>query len=61
MGLNALRRINEPTGSLLASYTKEEIREIMLKSDFSTWIVEGKLGWIYIWGRKTGTLNTRKS
>ena len=61
MGLNALRRVNEPTGSLLASYAKEEIREIMLKSDFSTWMVEGKLGWIYIWGRKTGALNTRKS
>lgn len=61
MGLNALRRINEPTGSLLASYTKEEIREIMSKSDFSTWIIEGKPSWIYIWGRKTGTLNTRKS
>ena len=61
MGLNALRRVNEPTGSLLASYAKEEIREIMLKSDFSTWIVEGKIGWIYIWGRKTGMLNTRKS
>ena len=61
MGLNALSRINEPTGSLLASYTKEEIREIMSKSDFSTWIIEGKLSWIYIWGRKTGKLNTRKS
>ena len=61
IGLNALRRINEPTGSLLASYTKEEIREIMLKSDFRTWIIEGKLGWIYIWGRKTGALNTKKS
>jgi ubiquinone/menaquinone biosynthesis C-methylase UbiE len=60
IGLNALRRINEPTGSLLASYTKEEIREIMLKSDFSTWTIEGKLAWIYIWGRKTGTLNTKK-
>jgi len=59
MGLNALRQINEPTGSLLASYTKEEIREIMLRSDFRTWIIEGKLGWIYIWGRKTGTLNAK--
>ena len=59
IGLNALRRLNEPTGSLLASYTKEEIREIMLRSDFSTWTIEGKLGWIYIWGRKTGTPNTR--
>ena len=61
IGLNALRRLNEPTGSLLASYTEKEIREIMLRSDFSTWVVEVKLGWIYIWGRKTGTINTKKA
>jgi ubiquinone/menaquinone biosynthesis C-methylase UbiE len=51
IGLDALRRINEPTGSLLASYTSQEIRETMLKTDFSDWKIEGKLGWIYVWGK----------
>ncbi|MCW3997101.1 MAG: class I SAM-dependent methyltransferase [Candidatus Bathyarchaeota archaeon] len=52
MGLNALRRINEPTGSMLASYTIEEIQEIMSKTNFRDWTIEGKTGWIYIWARK---------
>jgi ubiquinone/menaquinone biosynthesis C-methylase UbiE len=51
ISLDALRRINEPIGSLLASYTSHEIREIMLKTDFSDWKIEGKLGWIYVWGK----------
>ena len=51
IGLDALRRINEPMGSLLASYTSHEIRETMLKTDFSDWKIEGKLGWIYVWGK----------
>ncbi|WXG39603.1 MAG: methyltransferase domain-containing protein [Candidatus Freyarchaeum deiterrae] len=52
LGANAIRRINEPTGSLLASYTSEEIEEIMTKTSFSDYKIEGKLGWIYIWGKK---------
>ncbi|MHA2408104.1 MAG: class I SAM-dependent methyltransferase [Candidatus Ranarchaeia archaeon] len=53
MGLNAMKRINEPTGSMLASYTIEEIKEIMSKTNFADWTIEGKIGWVYIWGRKT--------
>jgi len=53
IGLNALRRINEPIGSLLASYTLQEIIEMMSKSDFSNWQIEAKLGWIYLYGKKT--------
>jgi ubiquinone/menaquinone biosynthesis C-methylase UbiE len=54
LGLNAIRRINEPTGSLLASYTSEEIEKIMKKTSFSDYKIEGKLGWMYIWGKKKG-------
>ena len=52
IGQNALRRLNEPLGSLLASYTYQEIRELMSKTSFSDWKVEGKLGWVYVWGRR---------
>lgn len=52
IGGDAIRRINEPTGSLLASYTSEEVEEIMAKTSFSDYKIEGRLGWIYIWGKK---------
>jgi ubiquinone/menaquinone biosynthesis C-methylase UbiE len=48
----ALRRINEPMGSLLASYTLAEVEGMMVKTFFSDFKVEGKLGWLYIWGEK---------
>jgi ubiquinone/menaquinone biosynthesis C-methylase UbiE len=52
IGSGALRKINEPTGSLLASYTLTEVKEMMAKTFFSDFKVEGKLGWMYIWGKK---------
>lgn len=55
IGAGALRKINEPMGSLLASYTNQEIEEMMLKTPFDDFKIEGKLGWIYIWGKKKDT------
>jgi ubiquinone/menaquinone biosynthesis C-methylase UbiE len=52
MGVEAITKINEPTGSLLASYTKKEIEEIMKKTLFNNYKVEGKLGWMYLYGKK---------
>lgn len=52
MGVEAIRKINEPMGSLLASYTKKEIEEMMKKTPFSDFKVEGKLGWMYLYGKK---------
>jgi len=52
IGADVLRKVNEPTGSLLASYTDQEIRDIMSKTRFKEYEIEGKLGWIYIWGKK---------
>lgn len=52
IGMGTMRRINEPTGSLLASYTSQEIREIVSNTNFSDCEFEGKLGWIYLWGKK---------
>jgi ubiquinone/menaquinone biosynthesis C-methylase UbiE len=51
-GQDALRRINEPTGSLFASYTLKETEEMMKKTHFSSFNIEGKLGWMYIWAQK---------
>jgi ubiquinone/menaquinone biosynthesis C-methylase UbiE len=52
IGVDAIRKMNEPMGSLLASYTCEEAEEIIAKTSFSDYEVEGKSGWIYIWGKK---------
>jgi ubiquinone/menaquinone biosynthesis C-methylase UbiE len=52
IGADVLRKLNEPTGSLLASYTDQEIRDIMSRTRFKEYKIEGKLGWIYIWGKK---------
>ncbi len=52
IGLSALRRINEPIGSLLASYTVSEIKDLISKTAFSNWKVDPKLGWIYLYATK---------
>jgi ubiquinone/menaquinone biosynthesis C-methylase UbiE len=52
IGLDALRGVNEPLGSLLASYTSPEIRQIMSRTNFSDWKIEGKPGWVLVWGRR---------
>jgi len=48
----ALRRINEPIGSLLASYSFEELHHLMERAPFKEWKVIGKAAWAYTWGRK---------
>jgi ubiquinone/menaquinone biosynthesis C-methylase UbiE len=58
LGLGALTRINEPTGSLLASYISKEIEVMLSKTRFRDHRIEGKLGWIYLWGRKELTCST---
>jgi ubiquinone/menaquinone biosynthesis C-methylase UbiE len=55
MGVEAIRKINEPMGSLLASYTKKEIEEMMKKTSFNDYKVEGKLGWMYLYAKKQET------
>ncbi len=52
IGADVMRKINEPKGSLIASYTSQEIEEMMSKTRFKEYKIEGKLGWIYLWGKK---------
>ena len=55
MNVSAITKINEPMGSLLSSYTKEEIEEMMKKTCFNDYKIEGKFGWIYLHGKKEET------
>jgi len=47
-----LRRINEPTGSVLSSYTPAELEALLCETSFQEWKVKPGLGWIFVWGRK---------
>lgn len=55
IGADVITRINEPTGSLLASYSANEVEKIMSKTHFNDYRIEGKLGWMYVWGKKRET------
>jgi ubiquinone/menaquinone biosynthesis C-methylase UbiE len=48
----AMRKINEPLGSVLASFTLMEIKKLYAQSPFKAYKVHGGLGWMIIWGRK---------
>jgi ubiquinone/menaquinone biosynthesis C-methylase UbiE len=48
----AMRRINEPLGSVLASYTPEEIQDFFARSPFKEYKAHGGPAWMIIWGRK---------
>lgn len=52
IGTDVLRKINEPMGSLFASYTVAELKQIMSKTSFSNHKIKGKLGWMYLWAEK---------
>jgi ubiquinone/menaquinone biosynthesis C-methylase UbiE len=48
----ALRRVKEPLGSLLASYTPAEMPAILAKTPFKEWKIEGGLAWMFIIAKK---------
>jgi len=48
----ALRRIHEPLGSLLSSYTVTEVENLFAQSPFHEWKVEGGPAWFFAWARK---------
>lgn len=47
-----LRRINEPLGSLLSSYTLSELERLLAHSPFNEWRIEEGAGWLFAWTRK---------
>ena len=48
----ALRRINEPMGSLLASYTPFELESLMSETPFAKMSIKAGIGWLFLWGQK---------
>ncbi len=44
----AIKNINEPLGSFLASYTIDELRQMMKKTPFTGFKVEKGFGWSYV-------------
>jgi ubiquinone/menaquinone biosynthesis C-methylase UbiE len=50
----ALRKINEPTGSVRSSYTAREAEAILSGMSFQQYRIKPGFGWIFIWGRKGG-------
>ena len=52
-GAGVMRKINEPIGSLRASYTCAEIEEIMPRTPFDDYKIEGTTALIYLWARKS--------
>lgn len=48
----ALRRANEPLGSLLSSYSLAELGSLMAKSPFNEYSIDGGAVWFFLWGRK---------
>ncbi len=47
-----LRRVNEPIGSLLSSYTAAELHGLLGRSPFHEWKVDGSAVWFFAWARK---------
>jgi len=41
-----------PLGSVLSSCTPSQVEEILKRSPFQEWRVQGGLGWMFVWGRK---------
>lgn len=48
----AMKRINEPTNSLLASYTPTELEALLPLTSFKQWRIKPGLAWVFVWGHK---------
>lgn len=51
-GAEAIRRLNEPTGSVLSSYTLSEVETLLTETRFTRWKLKGGAGWVFSWGVK---------
>jgi ubiquinone/menaquinone biosynthesis C-methylase UbiE len=49
---SALRRIQEPMGSLISSYAMEEVQSLLGASPFTEWRIEGGGMWMFAWMQK---------
>jgi ubiquinone/menaquinone biosynthesis C-methylase UbiE len=51
-GAEAIRRLNEPTGSVLASYIPSELKGLLSETRFKQWRLKEGAGWMFLWGIK---------
>lgn len=49
---SVMNRANEPTNSLLASYTPVELEAFLSETSFKQWKITPGFGWVFVWGRK---------
>jgi ubiquinone/menaquinone biosynthesis C-methylase UbiE len=47
-----LKEINEPTSSILASYTPAEVTQLLAGTPFKDWTVKPGFFWLFVFGRK---------
>jgi len=47
-----MKRANEPTGSLLASYTPPEVENFISRDSFQQSKIKAGFAWLFVWGRK---------
>ena len=52
---SAIRRVNEPTSSVLSAYTPVELKGIISQTPFRHWSLKPGFGWLFIWGWKYKT------
>lgn len=50
---SAMRRMNEPTSSILASYTSHELKQILIMTQFKNWRIQSGIFWSFVLGRKS--------
>jgi len=51
----ALKRANEPLGSLQSSYNLVELEAMLAKSPFKEYKIDGGAGWVFVWARKASS------
>jgi ubiquinone/menaquinone biosynthesis C-methylase UbiE len=51
-GAEAITRLNEPTGSVLSSYTPSEVEALLTETQFTRWNLKDGAGWVFLWGVK---------
>jgi ubiquinone/menaquinone biosynthesis C-methylase UbiE len=51
-GAEAIRRLNEPTGSVLASYIPSELKGLLSETKFKEWKLKEGAAWMFLWGIK---------
>jgi ubiquinone/menaquinone biosynthesis C-methylase UbiE len=49
---SGLRKIHEPLGSLLSSYTQAELQTLFIQLPFKEWKIESGAGWVFVWAAK---------